>query len=1139
MAIAGQLEVQLLADVARIRDDMNKATGFVTSGAKSMERAAAGVKAALGGIVAGMSIAAMSNWIKGAIDSADSMSKMSQKIGVATKDIAGLQLAYRLAGAGSESMVTSLGRLSKGVVEGNDGLKALGIRTKGAGGEFKATNAVLGEVADRFQKMPDGVQKTALAIEIFGKAGADMIPLLNGGSQGLRDMDEMARKLGLTVSDETGRRAEAFNDTLDLIGQGSQGVARQLMAELLPTLQNLAGSFLTSMTEGDKLSKVAGVLSAALKGLYSAGVIVAEIFSTVGKYVGGVVAAIVAVMQGEFRLAFRIMGETGKDIAAGWKSTASQIGKAWSDEGDAAVAAAAKAMGVQGDLLAAAKAREAAAKAAAAAAKKAAEEAANLLAQLRAAEIGVRPDFMKNLSYLAGMWESGAISLDEYKRRVDQVIAQQPYMIAQIKAQQEENNRLVESQEEIAQAYVAESKAREQARIAVYAYSAGIRESGDRLKLELSLVGSTEAARKRALALYQIELDLKKQIAAIDSPSSAFDAAQREGERARARAAAAQDIANVELQAQIDVAQKSLEEWKSTNKQIADSFVDNLMRGGKNIAQYLKDLFRTLVLRPLLQPIGNMMAGAVNGVMGTGAAQGGMSSLLSGGLSLGSSLMGGASLTGTALGTFGAGFTGGSSAGFVGGMELASSLISSGSFAGGAGAALGAIGPVGWAVLAAAALYSIFGGSKGGPKSEAGFAPGGMSIAGLDIGGNMQGSQRGDVSAAQQISSGISASYEALAKQLGLVNQKLDVGVFYAMDPEGDSMTQLQIVSDTYNRSDRLGGIENVARGEDALKAAIGEETLRVIFEALKASDLSEQYKGWLNALTADATASEMQAVLDRVTKAGTERQQLEAALFELTATDLEKLNKVRDAERLAIDESNRALLEQVYVQQDLARATQGATDWQQAYFASWAAINKASESAQQSASLVGNLMVGIQNKWQALLKSLGDEVDRVRGVWLTDSGAGLSASMAGLDSAALTAVMGGKGAFEAAQSLPQLSRALLAVAQTEAGSFLELRQIQAYTAQTLANTIGPLNQQMRVQQGQLAGLDVSYTGPRMGEGQTVASLVSEVRGMRRDMRAQRDDHRAQSGATVRHLQEMNKRQKVWDGDGLPETRVV
>ena len=62
--------------------------------------------------------------------------------------------------------------------------------------------------------MEDGAGKTALAIKLFGKSGADLIPLLNQGRAGIKELTDEAAKLGIVISTETAAKAEQFNDTL-------------------------------------------------------------------------------------------------------------------------------------------------------------------------------------------------------------------------------------------------------------------------------------------------------------------------------------------------------------------------------------------------------------------------------------------------------------------------------------------------------------------------------------------------------------------------------------------------------------------------------------------------------------------------------------------------------------------------------------------------------------------------------------------------------------------------------------------------------------------------------------------------------------------------------------------------------------
>lgn len=109
------------------------------------------------------------------------------------------------------------------------------------------------------------------------------------------------------------------------------------------------------------------------------------------------------------------------------------------------------------------------------------------------------------------------------------------------KAYQELYAQQVRAQEEIAQAEVEASKAREQGREAVSNFVTAVQEQNDYVALEISLLGQSEARRKDALDQYQIELDLKRRIAEIDR-NAGFDEAQREEERAKVRAAAKKDL---------------------------------------------------------------------------------------------------------------------------------------------------------------------------------------------------------------------------------------------------------------------------------------------------------------------------------------------------------------------------------------------------------------------------------------------------------------------------------------------------------------------------------------------------------------------------------------------------------------------
>ena len=166
----------------------------------------------------------------------------------------------------------------------------------------------------------------------------------------------------------------------------------------------------------------------------------------------------------------------------------------------------------------------------------------------------------------------------------------------------------LEIAEEIAAFSVAESKAREAGRLAVDAYAKSIDEQNALTQVELGLVGKTWQARELALAQYRIELDLKKQIDAIDR-NSGFDEAQRIEERSRARAAAAKASAGAQARVYVDEAERMA-------RSIEQTLTDSLMRGfesGKGFAETLKGtveaMFKTMVLRPTIESAAKQLSG--------------------------------------------------------------------------------------------------------------------------------------------------------------------------------------------------------------------------------------------------------------------------------------------------------------------------------------------------------------------------------------------------------------------------------------------------------------------------------------------------------------------------------------------------
>jgi hypothetical protein len=249
-----EFRLKLSADHAQIAADMKKARDAVQANASGMTAAVGkikdsfndGMKAMLGFKGAMVAMAAATGFaalIKKSLESADELSKMSQKIGMSTESLSTLKYAAALADVSLDSLGTGLKKMSKnaadaadGTGEAKDSFKALGIQLKDNDGNLKKSDALLLELSSKFEGLSDGSEKTALAMKIFGRSGADMIPLLNMGSNEIKKLQDRARELGLELSTDAGRAAEEFNDRLTDLKAEAEGFVRVIAVKMLPGL---------------------------------------------------------------------------------------------------------------------------------------------------------------------------------------------------------------------------------------------------------------------------------------------------------------------------------------------------------------------------------------------------------------------------------------------------------------------------------------------------------------------------------------------------------------------------------------------------------------------------------------------------------------------------------------------------------------------------------------------------------------------------------------------------------------------------------------------------------------------------------------------------------------------------------------
>ena len=421
-----------------------KGLGGLAADAKSVASGLGGVGAAfsvLGGVAASVfSVQA----VKGAVDMLDQLDDLSEKTGIATEALSALRYAGEVVGTPVEALATGIRKLSLNMAAAAGGGKeqaaafqAIGVSFKNLDGSLRGSDQVLGAIADKFASFRDGPEKAALAVELFGKAGADMIPLLNKGSAGIDELRAEAERLGVVFSGDLAGQAAEFNDNLKKIQISAQGFATTLAAELVPSLNELAKIMLESKDGSNSLAQIMGTgLKTALEAIVLLGTDVAFVLKGIGREIGAIGAQAAALATLDIK-GFNAISQAVKEDGVRAKKELDALQARILGAGTASTYKDPRILGGVDSIKAQAEALKSAApvvKKLGDTAKAAADEFQKLLDKINGKASGTDPDYAKNINLLRAAMDSGRLTWDQYTKAVAQYVAMQPYAIEATKA---------------------------------------------------------------------------------------------------------------------------------------------------------------------------------------------------------------------------------------------------------------------------------------------------------------------------------------------------------------------------------------------------------------------------------------------------------------------------------------------------------------------------------------------------------------------------------------------------------------------------------------------------------------------------------------------------------------------------------
>jgi hypothetical protein len=266
---AGRAYVELFADDSKLVRGLRAAQRKLQAFGSAVQTLGKGLFGIGAGLATPMATAA-----KLFADAGSELVDMSQRTGASVEALSELGYAAEQSGADLATLEGGLRKMQKAVVAAAGGsdaavatLSRLGLTAQQL--QRLSPDQQFELIADRLAQIPNPAEKAALAMEIFGKTGTSLLPLMTNGAEGIIALRQQARELGLVMSTEDAQAAEAFGDTLDTLWKVLRMGVVQIGAAVAPVLLDLAQTIIrVSVTVAnwikDNRSLIATVFKVAL-----------------------------------------------------------------------------------------------------------------------------------------------------------------------------------------------------------------------------------------------------------------------------------------------------------------------------------------------------------------------------------------------------------------------------------------------------------------------------------------------------------------------------------------------------------------------------------------------------------------------------------------------------------------------------------------------------------------------------------------------------------------------------------------------------------------------------------------------------------------------------------------------------------
>lgn len=256
--LQSQLE-QMKSDIKKTSDDSKKDIAQIGAQFAAVAASAA---------VLVKAVQSIGSTIDAFAQKSDRIDKVSQSLGLTRDTFQELDYAFKQNGASLDNFGMGMKSLQEITTKAASGSKTafdkLGISVKNANGTLKSQDQILTETLSAFNNMQQGVEKSSLATDIFGRSAQELMPVLNQESGSIDDLRTRAHDLGLVLSNEDVDAGVKFGDTVSDMKDAFSALAQSAFAPFLKLLTDIAKKITDIITWFNNGSTAANVIKAAI-----------------------------------------------------------------------------------------------------------------------------------------------------------------------------------------------------------------------------------------------------------------------------------------------------------------------------------------------------------------------------------------------------------------------------------------------------------------------------------------------------------------------------------------------------------------------------------------------------------------------------------------------------------------------------------------------------------------------------------------------------------------------------------------------------------------------------------------------------------------------------------------------------------